>query len=108
MDEIKLIDTHCHLDFQELMPRIDEIIKNAKYNHVHEMVTISTNLNKINMIKDLSEKYDEISKTGQVFITLITPNKSITKEYFLDGDRLENIKKTVDFSINLLHENLSI
>ncbi len=60
MDEIKLIDTHCHLDFQELMPRIDEIIKNAKYNHVHEMVTISTNLNKINMIKDLSEKYEEI------------------------------------------------
>ena len=54
------------------------------------------------------EKYDEISKTGQVFITLITPNKSITKEYFLDGDRLENIKKTVDFSINLLHKNLSI
>ena len=54
------------------------------------------------------EKYDEISKTGQVFITLITPNKSITKEYFLDGDRLQNIKKTVDFSINLLHKNLSI
>ena len=54
------------------------------------------------------EKYDEISKTGQVFITLITPIKSITKEYFLDGDRMENIKKTVDFSINLLHKNLSI
>tara|TARA_B100000989_G_C19309444_1_gene371902 strand:- start:42 stop:506 length:465 start_codon:yes stop_codon:yes gene_type:complete len=54
------------------------------------------------------KKYDEISKTGQVFITLITPIKSITKEYSLDGERLENIKKTVDFAINLLHKNLSI
>ena len=52
------------------------------------------------------ENYDEISKTGQVFITLITPIKSITKEYSLDADRLENIKKTVDFAINLLYKNL--
>ena len=52
------------------------------------------------------KNYDEISKTGQVFITLITPIKSITKEYSLDADRLENIKKTVDFAIDLLYKNL--
>ena len=48
-----------------------------------------------------------VRKIGRLWIRIF-PNKSITKEYFLDGDRLENIKKTVDFSINLLHKNLSI
>ena len=51
--------------------------------------------------------YDEISKTGQVYITVITPEKIITEEYTLSGVRSKNIEKTVNFAIDLLYKNLS-
>ena len=30
MNDIRIIDTHCHLDFKELKTRLDEVIKDAK------------------------------------------------------------------------------
>ena len=60
MSKATLIDTHAHLDFPELYPRIEEILINAKKNLVSEIVTISTHLEKINTIIDLSKKYPEI------------------------------------------------
>ena len=43
-----LFDTHAHLDFPELHNRLDEVLKNAMDNDIKRIVTISTNLNKIN------------------------------------------------------------
>ena len=57
---IQLIDTHAHLDFPELFSRIDEIIKNAKTNKVSNVVTISTNLSKINKIIKIAENNPEV------------------------------------------------
>ena len=59
MNDIRIIDTHCHLDFNELKTRLDEVIKDAKINNVTDMVTISTNLSRIDTIKELSEQYQE-------------------------------------------------
>ena len=60
MNDIRIIDTHCHLDFNELKTRLDEVIKDAKINNVTDMVTISTNLSRIDTIKDISEQYQEV------------------------------------------------
>ncbi len=60
MNKIKIIDTHAHLDFPELYPRIEDVIINAKNNYVSDIVTISTHLDKINTLIDLSTKYSEI------------------------------------------------
>ena len=54
MNDIRIIDTHCHLDFIELKTRLDDVIKDAKINNVTNMVTISTNLSRIDAIKDIS------------------------------------------------------
>ena len=46
-----LIDTHAHLDFSELYDRLEDVLENAKRNNVKRIISISTNLNKINKIK---------------------------------------------------------
>ena len=50
--------------------------------------------------------YDEISQTGQVYVTVITPEKAITKEFKLSNNRSKNIENTVDFALSLLYKNL--
>ena len=55
-----LIDTHAHLDFPELFYRLEEIISNAKEQNIMNIVSISTNLNRIQKIIDISNKYPEI------------------------------------------------
>jgi Tat protein secretion system quality control protein TatD with DNase activity len=42
-----LIDTHAHLDFPELYDRLEEVLENSYKNNVNKIITISTNLNKI-------------------------------------------------------------
>ena len=49
MTEVKLIDTHAHLDFPELCPRITYVLSDSKKNKVTDVVTISTHLYKINL-----------------------------------------------------------
>ena len=58
-----LIDTHAHLDFPELYNRLDEVLKNALENGVKRIVTISTNLNKIDKIIEISKNYKEVYHT---------------------------------------------
>ena len=55
-----LIDTHAHLDFSELYDRLDEVLDNAKNNNVKRIISISTNLNKIDKIINLSYKNEEV------------------------------------------------
>ena len=79
MNEIKIIDTHCHLDFKELRSRLDSVIKDAKINNVTDMVTISTNLSRIDSIKEIAENYEE------VFFTVgVHPNEAHKDKLFDD------------------------
>ena len=50
-----LIDTHAHLDFPELFSRLDEVLKNAKEFNVLKIISISTNLNRIQNIINISK-----------------------------------------------------
>ena len=59
-DQIKLIDTHAHLDFPEIFNRMDEVILNAKENYISKIISISTNLNKIDKIISISENYADV------------------------------------------------
>ena len=71
-----LIDTHAHLDFPQLNNRLDEILKNALDNDVKRIVTISTNLNKINKIVKISEKYKEVFHTVGVHPNEVLKDKN--------------------------------
>ena len=71
-----LIDTHAHLDFPELYNRLDEVLKNALENGVKRIVTISTNLNKIDKIIKISEKYKEVFYTVGVHPNEVLKDKN--------------------------------
>ncbi len=71
-----LIDTHAHLDFPELYDRLDEVLKNALENGVKRIVTISTNLNKIDKIIEISKNYEEIYHTVGVHPNEVLKDKN--------------------------------
>lgn len=71
-----LIDTHAHLDFPELNNRLDEILKNALENNVKRIVTISTNLNKIDKIIEISKNYKEVFHTVGVHPNEVLKDKN--------------------------------
>ena len=71
-----LIDTHAHLDFPELYNRLDEVLKNALENGVKRIVTISTNLNKIDKIIDMSNNYEEVYHTVGVHPNEVLKDKN--------------------------------
>ena len=81
MNNIRIIDTHCHLDFEILSNRLNTVISEAKINHVNEMVTISTNLSRIGVVREIAEKFKE------VFFTVgVHPNEAHKDEQFDDYD----------------------
>ena len=71
-----LIDTHAHLDFPELYNRLDEVLKNALENGVRRIVTISTNLNKIDKIIEISKNYKEVYHTVGVHPNEVLKDKN--------------------------------
>ena len=88
-----LIDTHAHLDFPELYNRLDEVLKNAIESDIRRIITISTNLNKINKIIEISENHKEVFHTVGIHPNEVLKDKNNSNyEMILD---LSNNKKCV-------------
>ena len=85
-----LIDTHAHLDFPELSSRLDEVLKNAKENNVLKIISISTNLDKIQKIINISHNHPEI-----FFSVGVHPNEVLKDKNF------SNYRMMVDITKNL-------
>ncbi len=52
-----LIDTHCHLDYPDLLADIDAVVARAHAAGVQRMVTISTHVARHQSYKNLSERF---------------------------------------------------
>jgi TatD DNase family protein len=57
---MSLVDSHCHIDFDPLYPRIDEVLANARDNDVDYMLCVSVNLEDFPGILALAERHDHI------------------------------------------------
>ena len=86
-----LIDTHAHLDFPELYSKLDLIIENAKNQNVLKIITISTNLNKIKKIIQISNDYDVVYFTVGVHPNEVLKDKDY-ENYSLISDISNNLK----------------
>lgn len=53
-----IFDTHCHLNSDELYPRIDEVIKNAKENGVDRFLVVGWDKKSSILAVKIAEKYD--------------------------------------------------
>ncbi len=56
------IDVHCHLDFQGIVERIDEVIENAKKAGLKRIVTSGINPETNKLILEISKKDPELIK----------------------------------------------
>jgi TatD DNase family protein len=55
-----LIDTHCHLDFSDLIAEVDQVIARAKAAGVTRMITISTHVARVASYRALAEAHDNV------------------------------------------------
>lgn len=55
-----LVDSHCHLDFPELLPRIDQIVAGMQAQGVGHALCVSVNLEDFPRVRDLAERFDNL------------------------------------------------
>lgn len=55
-----LVDSHCHIDFDPLGPRIDDVLANARDNDVDYLLCVSVNLEDLPGVLALAERHDHI------------------------------------------------
>lgn len=55
-----LVDSHCHLDFPELLPRIDEIAARMRAQGVGHALCVSVNLDDFPRVRRLAERFDNM------------------------------------------------
>lgn len=57
---MKLIDTHCHLNFKEHFPNVASTLQSAKQNNVVACIVVGCDTETSRYAIELAEKYDEI------------------------------------------------
>ncbi len=57
---MQLVDSHCHINFDELHKRLPEVLENARNNGVSHMLCVSVNLEDFPEVISLAEEYPHI------------------------------------------------
>ena len=60
MSEIELIDSHCHLIFENFEKDLEEVVLRFRSRGVKKLVHACCELNEIPKLKKISNKYNEI------------------------------------------------
>lgn len=57
---MQLVDSHCHIDFEDLAERQDEVLENARANEVAYMLAVSVCLEDFPRVLKLAEEHQNI------------------------------------------------
>lgn len=60
MQNLTIVDSHCHLNFPELISRLDAVIETARQHGVQYCMTINTRLDQTAEVLHISEQYSNI------------------------------------------------
>ncbi|OUR77203.1 LuxR family transcriptional regulator [Alphaproteobacteria bacterium 46_93_T64] len=55
-----LVDSHCHLNFEQLSTQLDDVMRRAKLANVGHMLTIGTKLREFDAVRSIAENYSNI------------------------------------------------
>ncbi len=55
-----LVDHHCHLDFPEFAPELDQVVARAHQAGVGTLVTISTRIRQFDKVRAVAERFDNV------------------------------------------------
>ena len=57
---MQIVDSHCHINFEELAKRMPEILSNARMNDVSHMLCVSVNLEDFPQVIGLAHEHEHI------------------------------------------------
>jgi len=55
-----LVDSHCHINFDDLAPKLPEVLDSAAKADVGYMLCVSVNIEDFPQVADLASRYDHI------------------------------------------------
>ncbi|WP_423414649.1 TatD family hydrolase [Hyphomicrobium sp. B1] len=55
-----LVDHHCHLDFPDFAPELDDVVARARAAGVGTLVTISTRIREFDKLKAITERFEDV------------------------------------------------
>jgi TatD DNase family protein len=55
-----LVDSHCHLDFPDFGPELDDVVVRARASGVGTMLTIGTKLTSFDRVRAIAERFDDV------------------------------------------------
>ena len=92
---IEIVDTHCHLDFEENDNNIKEVIHRANKNNVEYLVSISVNLNNFDKINSIAEKYENIWCTTGIHPNYVFDEKRSIERVYQEIEKNISHKKVI-------------
>ena len=92
---IEIVDTHCHLDFEENDNDINEVIQRANKNNVEYLVSISVNLNNFDKINSIDEKYENIWCTTGIHPNYVFDEKRSIEKVYQEIEKNISHKKVI-------------
>ena len=60
VDSPILVDSHCHLDFDDFAPELDEVVARAQRAGIARMVTICTRIRRFEKIRAIAERFPQV------------------------------------------------
>lgn len=57
---MRLVDSHCHLDFPDFADDLDAVVERARGAGVRRMVTISTRVRQFERVRAVAERFDDV------------------------------------------------
>jgi len=57
---VRLIDSHCHLDFPDFADELDAVVARAREAGVETMITIGTRIDRAQRLAEIAEAYDDV------------------------------------------------
>ena len=55
-----LVDSHCHLDFPDFAPELDQVVARARSAGVGTILTIGTRLDRFDGVRAVAERFEHI------------------------------------------------
>ena len=77
---IQIVDSHCHLDFPQFGPDIEDVMQRADEANVKRMVTICTKPTNINNTQTIAERFDPVCFAVGVHPHYAASEPSVTAE----------------------------
>ncbi len=86
-----LVDSHCHLDFEQFEGQLDDIIANAKEHGVTWMQTICTRISEFDKILPIATQYPNIWCSVGVHPNNVTEEPIATTEHIISLTNHERV-----------------